>query len=187
VLPPDLRGRVARPAPAWWNVTKTLIQMACFWSVFLAVLPLAVVGVEDRFGLAALRFDADAVDAFGAALLCFGSALGSWSALVMALRGAGTPMPTDSTRRLVIVGPYRRVRNPMVLSGSSQALGVSLILGSPLLVTGVCAGMWLWNRIVRPWEEADLAARFGEPYLRYRDAVPCWRVAIRPYSERPVA
>lgn len=182
MIPPDLRGRVARPAPAWWNVTKTLLQLACFWAWFLAALPLLVVRVEDGLGLDALRFDAFAIDRIGLVLFAAGSLLGLWSALAMAVAGSGTPMPTDSTRKLVVVGPYRRVRNPMVLSGSSQALGVSLVLGSPFLVAGVFAGMLLWNLGVRPWEEADLEARFGEPYRRYRDAVPCWRLSAAPYE-----
>jgi protein-S-isoprenylcysteine O-methyltransferase Ste14 len=181
VPPVELLGRVARPAPRWWNVAKTLLQMACFWTAFLLLLPFGVARLEERFGLDVLRFGSGAIDALGAVLLAFGSALGLWSALVMAARGDGTPMPTDSTRKLVIAGPYRRIRNPMVVSGSSQALGVSLLFGSAFLVLGVFAGMWIWNACVRPWEEDDLEARFGESYRRYRQAVPCWRLARKPF------
>lgn len=177
----EMRGRVARPAPAWWNVAKTLVQTACFWSVFLVILPLTEQRIEEAIGLARFRFSGIVPEIAGIALIACGSLLGLWSGLVMAVIGSGTPMPTDSTRALVAIGPYRRIRNPMVVAGSSQALGVSLLLGSPFLIIGVCIAMRIWNACVRPWEEADLEARFGEPYRRYRQAVPCWRIARHPY------
>ena len=36
--------------------------------------------------------------------------------------------------------------------------------------------------VARAPEERDLLARFGEPYRRYREAVPLWRPRLRPYD-----
>jgi len=44
-------------------------------------------------------------------------------------RGKGTPAPWDPPERLVVAGPYRRVRNPMMT-------GVFLMMGAEVLVTG---------------------------------------------------
>jgi protein-S-isoprenylcysteine O-methyltransferase Ste14 len=35
-------------------------------------------------------------------------------------------------------------------------------------------GAVAWNMLIRPDEEADLAARFGEPYRQYAEQVRCW-------------
>ena len=39
-------ARVARPASRRWNVTKTLLQVAVFWTVFLVLIPATIVAVE---------------------------------------------------------------------------------------------------------------------------------------------
>ena len=43
-----------------------------------------------------------------------------------------------------------------------------------LVVTYAIAGSLVWNFAVRPHEEADLEARFGEAFRRYRSSVRCW-------------
>src|SRR5437667_6056995 len=44
-----------------------------------------------------------------------GGALALWCILAFATVGKGTPAPFDPPRRLVVVGPYRYVRNPMYI------------------------------------------------------------------------
>ena len=86
----------------------------------------------------------------------------------MATRGEGTPLPTQTARRLVIKGPYRWIRNPMVVAGLVQGLCVGLLLGSRLAVVVPLAGALVWNYVIRPVEEADLETRFGESFRAYR-------------------
>ena len=93
-------------------------------------------------------------------------------------------MPTDAPRKLVISGPYRWVRNPMALAGITQGVAVGLMLGSWSVCAYAICGALMWNAFVRPWEEADLAARFGEEFERYRAAVRCWLPRVRPYTAR---
>jgi protein-S-isoprenylcysteine O-methyltransferase Ste14 len=92
----------------------------------------------------------------------------------MALQGKGTPLPAETARELVVAGPYRIVRNPMAVCGALQTIGVGLILGSWTVIAIAVAGAVLWNVVIRPGEEADLAARFGPAYDRYRTQVRCW-------------
>jgi protein-S-isoprenylcysteine O-methyltransferase Ste14 len=165
--------RVARPASAAWNVAKTLGQIAVFWSFFLAVLPAGLVRLGSALGEPRFGFAGQAE--LASALFAAWSALGLWSGMTMALRGRGTPLPLDTARELVVTGPYRHMRNPMVLAGLGQGLAVGLGLGSPLVVAYSLAGGLLWQLLARPAEEADLLRRFGESYARYRQAVPCWR------------
>lgn len=100
----------------------------------------------------------------------------------MAVAGEGTPLPADSPRKLIIVGQYRYVRNPMAMSSLMQGLCVALWLNSPLVAGYVVAGALLWNFLARPWEEADLKRRFGEPFRLYRREVRCWWPRLLPIA-----
>jgi len=177
-----LRPRVARDAPAAWNVAKTLAQTAAMWTVFLVALPALVFRAEDALGAASHRFDPGAWRDVAVAAFVLCGACGVRCGIVLARRGEGTPLPFDTARVLVVAGPYRHVRNPMAMSSLAQGAAVGVWLGSPAVLAYAAAGTAIWNFAARPWEEADLLARFGEPYARYRRRVRCWRVRLRPYD-----
>ena len=164
--------QVARPASTRRNGTKTALWLVLVWSGALGVLPWALRCLDRRLGLPPLELPGRR--SAGAALLVTGSAVGLAAARAMARDGEGTPVPFDAARRLVVTGPYRSVRNPMALSAVVQGTGVGLLLGSAgaLLVPAVAAT--LWQRVLRPREEAFLAQRFGTEFAAYRTAVRCW-------------
>jgi len=124
--------------------------------------------------LSGRRFGGVACAWCGAILFALGGSLGLASGLVMAVRGRGTPLPADCARELVVAGPYRYIRNPMAVAGLTQGVAVGVFLGSPAVIAFALLGGPVWHLFVRPWEEADLERRFGEPYRRYRAAVRCW-------------
>ncbi|MGJ0203661.1 methyltransferase [Leucobacter sp. gxy201] len=170
--------RTSRSAPPGFQLARTLLQLLAFWLIFLAILPGAILFFEHRWGLHA-DFP-DQAGPVGAALLLLASALGLWAAFAMSLNGDGTPLPSATANRLVIAGPYRFVRNPMALAGIAQAMGVGLLVESWLVVLYALAGIAYWNELVRPFEEADLEARFGDDYARYRAQVRCWVPRVPP-------
>lgn len=93
---------------------------------------------------------------------------------VFAVVGGGTPGPWDAPRRLVEVGPYRRVRNPIYIAALLIVLGeawlflsVDLLLYAGALAVG-------FHLLVVTYEEPRLRARFGEQYDDYRRRVPRW-------------
>ncbi|MBC8141111.1 MAG: isoprenylcysteine carboxylmethyltransferase family protein [Armatimonadetes bacterium] len=176
-----VHGREARPASPAWNVTKTLLQTVVFWSVFLFLVPQLILLIEDRVGANGSRFASPLWRTIGVALFIVGGSFGLTSGVVMAWRGQGTPLPADCPRALVVAGPYRYVRNPMAFAGLSQGAAVGLFVGSASIVAYAILGGIIWHFFVRPWEEADLEARFGEPYRLYRAAVRCWIPRLRPY------
>ncbi|HTQ09292.1 MAG TPA: isoprenylcysteine carboxylmethyltransferase family protein [Fimbriimonadaceae bacterium] len=178
-LPCPEHTREAKAAPAWVNVSKTLGQIAVFWGFFLAVVPFAIVRLEGHFGIAG--FVSPASRMAGAALFCSMGCVGVYCGMVFAVHGSGTPLPLDTTTKLVIAGPYRVVRNPMAITGICQGIAVGLYLGSPFTVLYSLAGIAAWDYMARPWEEEDLLRRFGEPYRQYREAVRCWIPRLRPY------
>jgi protein-S-isoprenylcysteine O-methyltransferase Ste14 len=166
--------REAVPATPGRQLRRSLTQLVVFWTSFLIILPVILGWGERR-----LRLTWSVMHRHGwvwAGIIVFfgASAFGLWSCLSMALRGDGTPLPAATARRLVVVGPYRIVRNPMAVAGALQTIGVGLWLGSWMVIVSAFAGALLWNVMIRPEEEADLLARFGADYVAYADVVRCW-------------
>ena len=103
--------------------------------------------------------------------------------VLFATLGEGTLAPWDATSRLVVSGPYRRVRNPMLSGVFAILLGESLLLGSlPLLLW--FGGVVLVNVVYMPLvEEPGLSRRFGEEYEVYCANVPRWIPRIRAWHQ----
>ena len=105
--------------------------------------------------------------------------LALWSASLFAAMGEGTPNPLAPPVRLVIQGPYRYSRNPMMLGGWLAGLGLALALRSVSLLVAygviVVAGCCYVRRI----EEPRLLLRFGQAYRNYMSHVPRWSRACR--------
>lgn len=119
----------------------------------------------------------------GAALLIAGLGLGAWCVLLFARVGRGTLAPWDPTQRLVVVGPYRYVRNPMISGVLTILLGESLLFGSRRLLAWA-VGFWLLNTVYFIFsEEPGLEQRFGEDYREYRARVPRWVPRLTPWPE----
>ena len=118
----------------------------------------------------------------GIALIALGLVLVSWTVALFARIGKGTLAPWDPTSRLVVVGPYRHVRNPMISGVLAVVLGEAALFGSvPLLVW--FGAVFAVNAVYFPLvEEPGLRRRFGEDYEAYRAAVPRWVPRLRPWE-----
>jgi len=94
--------------------------------------------------------------------------------------GQGTLAPWDPPKRLVIRGPYRHVRNPMISGVAFVIAAESLLLTSvPHLVWAL--GFVGINLIYIPLvEEPQLARRFGDEYQEYCRRVPRLFPSLRP-------
>jgi len=96
--------------------------------------------------------------------------------------GRGTLAPWSPTKKLVVIGPYRNVRNPMISGVLMTLLGESIVFGS--------VGIFVWfllffivNHIYFIYsEEPGLEKRFGGEYLIYKKNVPRWIPRLRPWT-----
>jgi protein-S-isoprenylcysteine O-methyltransferase Ste14 len=110
----------------------------------------------------------------GGALLCAGLGLIAWTVALFAGIGRGTLAPWDPTSRLVVRGPYRHVRNPMISGVLAVLLGEAALFGSLELLAWF-AVVFAVNAVYFPLvEEPGLRRRFGADYEEYAARVPRW-------------
>jgi len=97
-------------------------------------------------------------------------------------KGEGTPAPWDPPKKFIVLGPYRYVRNPMLI-------GVLIFLLSEVVLFGSLS-IFIWfvlfliaNLFYFPFfEEKGLEKRFGESYLEYKRNVPRWIPRFTPWK-----
>jgi protein-S-isoprenylcysteine O-methyltransferase Ste14 len=136
-------------------------------------------GVAPAIGSSTSEF---AIQIAGAAVLSVGIVLFVASLRRFATEGDGTLAPWDPPRRLVVRGPYRYVRNPMI-SGV-----IFIVFGEALLLLSRPHAMWaamilIVNLIYIPLlEEPMLEERFGEDYREYCRHVGRILPRLRPWS-----
>ena len=120
--------------------------------------------------------------ALGALVLAAGLALFVWTVRLFVQIGRGTLAPWDATRRLVVEGPYRYVRNPMITTVLTILIGEALTLGN-LWIAVEAAVFFTINAIFFPLsEEPGLRQRFGAEYDEYARNVPRWLPRLRAWN-----
>jgi protein-S-isoprenylcysteine O-methyltransferase Ste14 len=99
-----------------------------------------------------------------------------------AIQGLGTPAPVFPTRKLVVQGLYRYVRNPMYVALLLVVTGQALLFGNlHLLEYG--AIVWLFTHLfVVLYEEPKLRATFDDEYKTFCAHVPRWIPRLRPWD-----
>ena len=118
----------------------------------------------------------------GAVLAASGFAMAVWTVRLFATAGQGTPAPWAPPRKLVVRGPYRHVRNPMLSSVNVMLAAESLLLGSWYLAGWMAVFILLNTTYFIRSEEPALERRFGESYRRYQANVPRWIPRWRPWD-----
>jgi protein-S-isoprenylcysteine O-methyltransferase Ste14 len=88
--------------------------------------------------------------------------------------GRGTPGPWDAPRRVVTVGPYRWVRNPIYLAALLVVSGEAWLFRSATLLVYVAAMAACFHVFVIGYEEPALRRTFGDDYRQYVATVPRW-------------
>ena len=99
--------------------------------------------------------------------------------------GHGTPAPIAPPQRLVVVGFYRYVRNPMYVGFITGWLCLWLIFGRANLAAFIVAlvAILFVALFVRFYEEPTLRKLFGADYDLYCQNVPRWLPRLRPWRQ----
>jgi protein-S-isoprenylcysteine O-methyltransferase Ste14 len=163
-----------------WNLLKTIIILPGTVLVFVPVVIL-ITTYNSSFS-----FELIGPDRLlfwpGLAAAGLGLALATWTVTLFTKFGQGTPAPWDPPQKLVIRGPYRYVRNPMITGV------LLLLLAETLLLQSLPIFLWLTfflllNNIYFPlFEERSLEKRFAADYLEYKKHVPRWIPRLTPWN-----
>lgn len=161
----------------WVAAIGSLAAGASFLALWFWLLPAWLGFHIDPAGVAWWRWIAfvPAVLGFAVAVRCvwdFG-----WT-------GHGTPAPLIPPTRLVVVGFYRYVRNPMYLGFLTGWAGLWVVFGrasAEAIIVAVIAVVAV-DLFVRLYEEPHLRSVFGAEYEEYCRNVRRWLPRLRPWS-----
>ena len=171
--------RAAGHGDGWPTTTASLVVGAAFFSLWLWLLPQWLGFRVEAAGTANCRWLAvlPSVLGFAVAVRCV------WD---FGRIGRGTPAPVAPPQRLVVVGFYRYVRNPMYLGFAAGWIGLWVIFGhaNPAAIAAVAAVALAIHLFVLLYEEPTLRGKFGADYEQYCRNVDRWWPRVRGW-DRP--
>jgi protein-S-isoprenylcysteine O-methyltransferase Ste14 len=161
-----------------------LLRTAVFYSIVMYGLG---VWLPWRLGLFTRDIPYDGISALrlvGILPLLIGFLVATQGAFAFAWTGHGTPAPFDPPRRLVVVGTYRFVRNPMYFGVATFLLGEAILFTrspwGPLVYLGVF--VFCVTVFVLIYEEPTLRSMFGADYDEYCRNVRRWLPRLHPWT-----
>ncbi len=163
-----------------WRLLRTILILP---GSALVVIPAAILWAANASG-ESITVASPGQGAFwlGLAFAAAGLTLAVWTVRLFSTRGQGTPAPWDPPRKLVVRGPYRYVRNPMISSVLTMMAAEALFFQAWPLAAWM-AYFFVANAVYFPLvEEKDLERRFGDDYRLYKANVPRWVPRLRPWT-----
>jgi protein-S-isoprenylcysteine O-methyltransferase Ste14 len=128
-------------------------------------------GLDSMFGIAA--FHAIPITVLGCLLLTVGFLLRVWATFHFYERRMRVIF-LEPQNSLITTGPYRFSRNPLYLGGNLFIfLGAVLVLGSPSGIVLTALNLLLVDLMIRR-EERQLAQKFGDEWVGYKNRVRRW-------------
>jgi protein-S-isoprenylcysteine O-methyltransferase Ste14 len=99
--------------------------------------------------------------------------------------GRGTPAPMAPPRRLVVVGFYRYLRNPMYVGFAVGWIGLWVVFGhaNPAAIVAVSVVAFGVHLFVVFYEEPTLRGKFGADYEAYCRNVNRWWPRLRGWDQ----
>lgn len=117
----------------------------------------------------------------GIYIICFGFFILLWCVRDFYKSGKGTLAPWDPPKKMVVVGLYRFMRNPMYVGVLLSVLGWGFYFQSMIIVLyAVILAVGFHVRVVRN-EEPWLKSQFGIEWEKYQKEVNRWLPRLTPW------
>jgi protein-S-isoprenylcysteine O-methyltransferase Ste14 len=121
--------------------------------------------------------------ALGVSIGLCGVALFFYTVFLFKTIAKATLAPWSEKQKLVVVGPYRYCRNPMISGVLFVLIGETLFFSSVSLFVWTIFFFLLNTAYFILSEEPGLTKRFGEEYLSYKKVVPRWIPRLKPFIQ----
>ena len=143
--------------------------------LFLVFFPALMYAVAVNF---VVPVDSLIVSTVGAIFVLIGAVFMVWSNIDMVKIGRGCPTDGfnialgERTKRLIVQGPYKYTRNPMLFGTFVFYVGLALLFNSysALIVPIVFISYMVWH--VKKFEEPRLYNDFKDEYVEYKKRTP---------------
>ena len=167
----------AKQGGNWATTLASLVVGLAFFALWFWLLPAWLGFHIDASGVARWRWVAavPSVLGFAVALRCI------WD---FGRTGRGTPAPMAPPQKLVVVGPYRYVRNPMYLGFLMGWAGLWVVFGrsNKAAIETASAMALAVVLFVLFYEEPTLRRKFGAEYEEYCRHVRRWLPRIHAWE-----
>lgn len=161
---------------------RMIVYSIAFLGLVLVALPAAFYQLDRLFP--AIHYDIGAFRIGGVVWFVLSLLAYLGASIVLTTLGKGPFVEFDPPKELVIDGPYRYVRNPVVCTLLSAMFGIAWAMSSTGILLMCLIFVVLAHVQVVRFEEPLLQQRYGQAYVDYCARVPRW-IPRRPMTVPP--
>jgi len=169
----------------WWRHLMSVLLFPVTVTLVVPALILLPAGVRTPHLGAAMTVGLVTI---GCLLIAAGLGLMVWTNVLFDRVGEGTLGLGDvmgEPVHLVVRGPYRHVRNPMITGVLCILLGEAAVTASGALLVWFAIFLAFQATAIRFWEEPHLVHRHGREYVDYKRNVPRWIPRLSAWDPTP--
>jgi protein-S-isoprenylcysteine O-methyltransferase Ste14 len=164
------------------STLATEIMKTIFKNIISFILPVTVLIIVPIYIEPDISIQHISALVAGLFIMCFGLYIITLTISLFIRIGKGTLAPWSPTRKLVIHGLYRHVRNPMIIGVLVVLIGESTAILSLNILIWAIIFFIINNLYFVIYEEPSLKKRFGEEYQEYKKNVPRWILRLKPFE-----
>jgi protein-S-isoprenylcysteine O-methyltransferase Ste14 len=170
-----MKSKIAETLIASFGTIVFLLLIIPFWLIWI---PNKILSSPNHIYL----FDLGVYRYLGLAPILLGVVIYIFCSGCFLLVGKGSPILFTPTKKLVVKGLYRFVRNPLYIAGVLVLVGEAILFQS-IGIFIYCLAVLGFMIVIVFMEETLLSEKYGDRYEKYCKSVPRWIPRLTPYQE----